>query len=140
MRRVSTEPSTSVWWGDRDDPEESIALRLEGDRNDERALAVWLSYTITDGHTGEDREHTYRVPLEYIDCNFGGKRPWFRCPGVVDGEHCHKRVKKLYRPPREDRFLCRQCYNLGYTSSRTSGVAMKQAELRFRQAHEQIDG
>lgn len=82
----------------------------------------------------------YRVPLKYTDCNFGGKRPWFRCPGVVDGKHCNQRVGKLYQPPREDLFLCRHCYDLGYTSNRTSGDAMKQAELRFRRSHEQIDG
>jgi hypothetical protein len=131
---------TAMWWGDHDDPEGSIALRIDGDQDDERASAVGLSYTITDGHSGEERGHTYRVPLKYTDCNFGGKRPWFRCPSVVDGEHCHERVGKLYRPPREDLFLCRHCYNLGYTSSRTSGDVMKQAELRFRRVHEQIDG
>ncbi len=110
--------------------------RLEGDRDDDRASAVWLSYTITDGHTCKEREHMYRVPLKYTGCNFGGKRPLFRCPGVVDGKHCNERVGKLYQPPREDLFLCRHCYDLGYTSNRTSDDAMKQAELRFRRSHE----
>ncbi len=46
---------------------------------------------------------------------------------------------KLYRPPHDDLFLCRHCYGLGYTSSRTSGDDLKQAELRFRRAYAKLD-
>lgn len=74
-----------------------------------------------------------------MECNFGGERPWFRCPGVVDGEHCNWRVAKLYRPPRGDLYLCRHCYNLGYTTSRTSGDQLKQAELRYRPTYAKLD-
>lgn len=111
----------------------------DGAADVDRATALRLEYTITDGSTGEEREHEYRVPLEHTECNFGGSRPWFRCPGVVDGEHCGRRAGKLYRPPRQDLFLCRECYDLGYQSARASGNDMKQAELRFRRAFAKAD-
>lgn len=126
------------------DGEESGTIRWEvtGDAGGERARgqSLWLQFTVTDHRTDEQREYEYPIPLEYTACNFGGKRPWFRCPGVVNGEECNRRVGKLYCPPGHDLFLCRHCYDLGYTSSRTSGDDMKQAELRFRNAHAKIDG
>lgn len=126
------------------DGEESgnIAWEVTGDAGGEhvRGRVVRLQFTVTDHRTNEQREYDYPVPLEYTECYFGGVRPWFRCPGVVDGEECNRRVGKLYCPPRQDLFLCRHCYDLGYTSSRTSGDEMKQAELRFRKAHANING
>jgi hypothetical protein len=120
----------------------TIVWTVTGDAGRERVLgdSLRLQFTVADRWTDEQREYDYPVPLEYTDCNFGGVRPWFRCPGVVDGEECTRRVGKLYCPPGRDLFLCRHCYGLGYTSSRTSGDDMKQAELRFRKAHANIDG
>lgn len=132
--------SATVWKGDRKDPHWWITIHIEGDPTDTRASALRLSFTVTDHRTDEQREYEYPVRLEYTACNFGGKRPWFRCPGVVDDEECKRRVGKLYCPPEGDLFLCRHCYDLGYTSSRTSGDDMKQAELRFRKAHANING
>ena len=43
-------------------------------------------------------------------CYFGGRRLWFRCPA------CSKRAAILYRPRRDDIFLCRLCHDLTYTS------------------------
>lgn len=119
----------------------NIEWTVTGDAGRERVLgrSLRLKFTVTDKRTDEQREYDYPVPLEYTECNFGGVRPWFRCPGVVDGEKCTRRVGKLYCPPGRDLFLCRHCYDLGYTSSRTSGDEMKQAELRFRKAHAKID-
>ena len=77
-----------------------------------------------------------RVPVTYTDCNFGGSRPWFRCPA----ETCSRRVRKLYLPPRGERFRCRHCHDLGYRSSRVSHDARKTAVLRYRRAHERLDG
>lgn len=132
-----------VTWGNRADPAASIGvtfLPVDGDTADvDRATGIRLEYTVTDGRTDEEREHEYDVPLEYAPCNFGGFRPWFRCPGVVDGEACSRRVGKLYCPPRGDLYLCRHCYDLGYESSRTSGDDAKQAELRYRRIYAKID-
>lgn len=80
--------------------------------------ALRLSYTIAPHGDGEQREVDYRVPLTYTECNFGGERPWFECPGPGCGE----RVGKLYRSSRGgNRYLCRHCHDLGYKSSQKSG-------------------
>jgi len=156
-------------WGDPDDPAASIDIVMlsadhvatlkSGDRlktvpiedvddavatdddqaGDERATAVYLSYTITERQSGESRDVSYPVPVEYTTCNFGGVRPWFRCPGVVDGRECGRRVGKLYLPPGQDLYLCRHCYDLGYRSSRTSGDDVERAEQRYRKAFAKAD-
>ncbi|MFC6906872.1 hypothetical protein [Halalkalicoccus tibetensis] len=43
-----------------------------------------MQFTVTDHQADEQREYDYPVRLEYTECNFGGERPWFRCPGVVE--------------------------------------------------------
>lgn len=139
-------PDTQGWvyWGDREDPDSWLTVAAEGERHLEdetRPAALRLTYTITDTRTDEETEVDYPVPLEYTECNFGGVRPWFRCPGVVDGEQCGRRVRKLYLPHRRgaEYYLCRECYGLGYTSSRTSGDEVKQAELRYRRVFAKAD-
>lgn len=47
----------------------------------------------------------------------GRCRYYFLCSGL-DGEACGRRVGKLYMPPGEDRFACRNCWNLTYRSSK----------------------
>ncbi len=54
------------------------------------------------------------VRIVRVPCNFGGSRPYFICPGVVNGVVCCRRVGKLYSGGRH--FLCRHCYNLTYAS------------------------
>lgn len=130
----------TIRWGPEDDSSASIGVHfLPRSGDTEKATILRLQYTITDGRTREKAAHDYCVPLEYTECNFGGERPWFRCPGVVDGEHCNRRVAKLYRPPSSDLFLCRHCYDLGYTMSWASGDELKQAELRYRRAFAKAD-
>ena len=57
---------------------------------------------------------TQYVPLTYIDCHYGGQRPYFHCPGIVNGQHCGRRVGKLFSGGRY--FLCRHCYSIAYGS------------------------
>ena len=54
------------------------------------------------------------VPIVRVPCRFGGTRPYFICPGVVNGIPCGRRVAKLYGPGRY--FLCRHCCRLAYSS------------------------
>lgn len=129
-----------VTWGDDDDPDVEIGVRPEGsatdlsdDVDETRAARFQLIYTSMSTRTGETTEHEYPVRLEYTTCHFGGVRPWFRCPA------CSERVGKLYLPPRRERFACRDCYDLGYTSSRRSGDPVKEAELRYRRAFAKAD-
>ena len=59
---------------------------------------------------GRDRDRRHRrraMPLRR-------ERPYFICPGVVNGTACGWRVSKLYGPGRY--FLCRHCYRLVYAS------------------------
>ena len=51
-----------------------------------------------------------------MPCRFRGARPYFVCPGVVNGITCGRRVAKLYGAGTY--FLCRHCYRLAYTSQR----------------------
>jgi hypothetical protein len=66
------------------------------------------------GSGWEDVKET--VALEWTPCNFGGERPWFVCPGVVNGKRCGRRVAILYGLGKY--FLCRHCYDLRYQSQR----------------------
>lgn len=147
-----------VYWGDPDDPEASIKMLMLSDDHltalkeggtletasvedapdpvngpDDRTAAVYLTYTITHPRTDESRDVSSLVSLEYTDCNFGGVRPWFRCPS------CGDRRRKLYQPPQQDKFACRGCYGLGYRSSRTSGMDLERAEQRYRKAFAKAD-
>lgn len=128
-----------IRWGSEDNSGASINVSLEAPHDADRAQHIRLEYTVLDRRSGEERPQDYHVPLEYTECNFGGVRPWFRCPGIIENEHCDRRVGKLYQPPLEDLFLCRHCYALGYRSSRTSGDELEQTELRYRRAYARID-
>jgi hypothetical protein len=64
------------------------------------------------GGEWEDLAETVRIVR--VACRFGGARPYFICPGVVNGIACGRRVAKLHGPRRY--FLCRRCYRLAYAS------------------------
>ncbi|WP_156920652.1 hypothetical protein [Thermicanus aegyptius] len=52
------------------------------------------------------------VNLTHTACNYGGTRPWFKCPA------CRQRVGKLYLA--NGIFRCRICHNLTYKSCQAS--------------------
>ena len=79
--------------------------------------AVELSYSV--GPEGRKEDVRYAVPLARTPCNFGSSRPWFACPGVVNGVPCGRRVAKLYLKHRY--FLCRHCLDLTYASRQETG-------------------
>jgi len=125
-------------WDHRRYPTVDLTVHFEGDEDADRATHLRLAYTV-DPIRGDSFEEEHPIPVEYTEPNFGGVRPWFRCPGVVEGETCRRRVRKLYLPNGGRYWLCRECYDLGYRSSRTSGNALKQAELRYRRAFAKAD-
>jgi hypothetical protein len=102
------------------------------DQDQDLVDALRLVYT-TRPDTDDATRHEYHVPVEYTEPHFGGVRPWFACPG------CGSRRRKLYLPPRREVFACRECYDLGYRSSRTSGDDVERAEQRYRNAFAKAD-
>ncbi len=40
---------------------------------------------------GEWQDINELVPVNWIPCNYGGYRPLFRCPGVLNGDLCNRR-------------------------------------------------
>jgi hypothetical protein len=124
-----------VWWGDKGDPDMMVGIKSEGQSTvDGRAGRLRLIYQTEDAETGDVvDEFDYTITLDYTECNFGGYRPWFKCPG------CSDRVGKLHMPPGGYRFSCRDCLDLTYYTSRKSGDEIKQAELRYKRAFEKAD-
>ena len=84
----------------------SITLRAEANR-------LHLSYRVrARGDEWQDVDEA--VHITRVVCRFGGVRPYFVCPGVVNGTACGRRVAKLYGAGRY--FVCRHCYRLSYAS------------------------
>ena len=75
-----------AWWrGERETS--SILLRAEDGR-------IVLEYLCVGGVHGSPEYVVQNVGLLYTTCTFGGKRPWFECPGYAGGV-CGRRVAIL---------------------------------------------
>jgi hypothetical protein len=85
-----------------------IQFRRDGDR-------LVLSYRVR-RHGGKWQDVEQPTPIVWMPCRFGGARPYFVCPGVLNGISCGRRVGKLYGAGAY--FLCRYCYRLAYASQR----------------------
>ena len=83
-----------------------INLRAEADQ-------LHLSYRVRIGG-GEWEDVAETVGIVRSQCQYGGVRPYFICPGVVNGVACGRRVAKLHAAGRY--FLCRHCYRLAHAS------------------------
>jgi hypothetical protein len=92
-----------------------------------------LCYTVG-SMSSNPQNYSYTVPVTWIPCNYGGSRPYFICPGIVNNLSCRRRVTKIYLPPRENLFLCRHCYRLTYYSCKESGNVHFTAMRRTRSA------
>jgi hypothetical protein len=97
--------TASCQWSRDDDKVTPINLCAEDDR-------LHLTYRVRLGGEWEDVNETVRIVR--VPCRFGGARPYFVCPGVVNGTACGRQVAKLYGPGRY--FLCRHCNRLAYAS------------------------
>src|SRR4051812_18597839 len=102
-----------------------ISLRAEVDQ-------LHLTYRVRSaGEDWQDVRET--VGIVRVPCRFGGSRPYFNCPGVVNGVYCGRRVAKLYQGGQY--FLCRHCSGLAYASQREDGMerALRRAnKIRVR--------
>ncbi len=91
------------------------------------AESIILSYRSKVGE-GKWQDMEYHVAIEWMDCHYGGRRAWFRCPVVG----CGRRVAVLYSGRV---FACRHCCNLVYESQRESDpdrIARKADKIRRR--------
>lgn len=101
-------PGTSGGWLWMRDGERVADISLQS-----TGRALTLSFRFR--RRGDDWQDVRQsVTLASTPCRFGGTRPWFICPGVVNGKRCGRRVAKLHAGGRY--FLCRHCYRLAYAS------------------------
>lgn len=78
----------------------------------------------------DGRVYQQTIPLTSNPCNFGGKRWWFRCPGMSKRNgHDQRRCAKLYLPPGSVSFLCRECHDLTYRSCQQSSGSVSPRDL-----------
>jgi hypothetical protein len=102
-----TPGQTRLWqWTQNGQQFGSITLRAE-------LAHLQLSFRVRIAG-GEWEKIEEQVRIIRLPCPFGGTRPYFLCPGVINGIACGRRVIKLYGPARY--FLCRHCYRLCYAS------------------------
>jgi hypothetical protein len=102
------------WWGGWQWTRDGEKVASIDMRAEERRLLLLYRYRSWGSDDWEEIEEP--VSLEWTTCHFGGARPWFVCPGMVNGVACRRRVGKLYGAGRY--FLCRHCDRLGYQSQR----------------------
>lgn len=109
-------PHHGMWvWRREDEVVASIGYQAS-------RAAVTLEYTAN----GEPQRYT--VSLEWTPCNYGGSRPWFRCPA----SRCGRRCAVLYGGRI---FACRQCHGLAYESQRedrSGRLLLKRDKIRAR--------
>jgi hypothetical protein len=111
----------------------SIRALVVGHDHPERIL---LLFRYRNGPSAEWEDVQQPVALEWTPCNFGGERPWFVCPGVVNGVACGRRVAVLHAAGKY--FLCRHCYDLSYQSQRDN--KMYRALHRAQKIRERLGG
>lgn len=78
--------------------------------------------TFTYNVTGPVRRHhiSYSTLLESTHRRLRGRCWWLTCPIDVGGHACGARCCKLYLPPNQVIFGCRDCHDLTYESCRAS--------------------
>ncbi len=101
---------STTWFDKNGNQLASIGVRVGHDQ-----LTLQYQYQY---HQGDNVWEAIRdsIPLTWTPCNYGGRRPWFQCPGIVNGAPCGRRVAKLYL--RRKLFRCRRCHGLVYSAQR----------------------
>ena len=118
----------SCQWSRDGDKVTPTNMRAEHDR-------LHLTYRLRIGG-GEWEDVNETVRIVRMPCRFGGARPYFVCPGVVNGTVCGRRVAKLYGPGRY--FVCRHCYRLAYASQ--SEDAQRRSMRRATKIRQRLGG
>src|SRR5215813_12861402 len=103
----------------------SIKVTVESGR-----AILSYGYRVNDGDAWKPT--SYAVRIEWTRCNYGGTRPWFRCPAMG----CNRRVRILYLAG--EIFACRHCHSLAYTCQREPNYS--RAINRAQAIHEKLGG
>jgi hypothetical protein len=101
-RKGCLEPGKKYYWKWQDGSNIVIETTPE---------AIELTYNISRNEQSREDVHI-KVCLSWSSCNYGGKCPWFICPG----KGCGRSVAKIYLAGKY--FLCRHCHDLAYSSQR----------------------
>jgi len=94
-----------------------------------------LTYRMRFG-PGDWQDVIETVRIVRVPCPFGGDRPYFVCPGVVNDVACGRRVAKLSLAGRY--FLCRHCHRLAH-ASQSEGL-MDRALRRANKVRQRLGG
>lgn len=81
------------------------------------------------GYTAQGRDASQTIRTTTTPCRYGGAQTWFHCPC------CSRRAMVLFM--RAERFACRQCQKVSYTSQ--SGSAHDRAIAQYHQLHALIE-
>ena len=105
-----------ITWKNGEKVTGSVSLEVSIEHGLLSADCARLRYSTFNGPADEAIDLNYSVGLVTTQCNYGGVRWWFVCPGP----NCGRRVGKLYLPARAAEFWCRNCHDLTYESCRES--------------------
>ena len=86
----------------------------------EEENTFYLDITHPVGRRGSPENVEERIELLSTRPNFGGARWYLSCPFTTEGERCGRRMSKLYLPPEDQHFGCRECHKLTYRSCQES--------------------
>ena len=80
-------------------------------RRDATTTMVWSTGVklVVRGGLGEVKLGAHRIRVAYTPCNYGGERPWLRCPV------CMERRARLFL---DGKWKCRECVSVSYLSER----------------------
>ena len=109
---------TITWSNNYSKAENSVSIEVSSDKK-----YIRTSYIQQNKNTENKIKYDYKIPLTTTQCNYGGKRYWFKCPCIVNGTYCGKRIGVIYLVDKY--FGCRECHNLTYSSKKISGIAKK---------------
>jgi hypothetical protein len=101
-------PVVREWWLADGSKQVLVMMRVETDSGD--TVACRSTRMARDGSITDGAE--FQIAVEWTPCNYGGRRPGFRCPR----ESCERPARKLYLQGMH--LLCRRCAGLKYVSQR----------------------
>jgi hypothetical protein len=108
-RRGLMESGEVICWHFQSEAKDVLFMTIDVERN---RVVLRFDYLASDKNL---KKIELPVWLDWSPCRFGGKRVWFRCPGVPCGR---SRVAILYKA--DVGFVCRKCCGLSYLSQRTN--------------------